>query len=288
MHRRICTGNNRPAQAAINNTTRSSTPSLAERPGNIPRFYRAMAVQNGGSNTAASQENVQQQQQEPVPPVPTLEETRRNALHTLALCRAIIATLEVARIYKSRVGSAYWFVFWEKLYRPSLARALGSRVSQGMSKINTLFRTVSVDLHNLTQRMEHAVRGTGSEQEILMLLEHLEDEVGVCRRRRRKRAANILDKMRASIETIPVNVSDDLFDELKRGVFALDVFCDYHPGDPARELMDRTGSTWLVNQPDAFTFDPELYWRWLAGTGGGNLPGRVPVGADERPFEAHP
>lgn len=115
-----------------------------------------------------------------------------------------------------------------------------------------------------------------------MFLEHLENEVGVRRRRRRRRAAAILGKMRAVIEEIPVKVGEELFDEMKRGVFALDVFCDYHPGDPVAEARDRMGSVRFVDQPEDVVISSDAYQRWLAdangagGGGGGHTPSRVP------------
>ncbi|RMJ26546.1 hypothetical protein PHISP_02593 [Aspergillus sp. HF37] len=261
MSRPICTDRQpTPAQLASRNGTQNTAPPMVERPGNVTRFYRASASQGNESSRTSDAENTPEQEG---PAAATLEETRRNALHTLAECGTIIATLEVVRIYKSRVGSGYWFAFWEKLYDPRLAHALGARASQAKGKINALFRAASVDLHAVTQRIERAVRNAGSEREILLLMERLEEEVGLRRQRRRKKAAAIMDRMRVSIENIPVNVTDELFDEMKRGVFALDVFCDYHPGDPDAEARERTGQTRLFEECETTA----EYRRWLEASG---------------------
>lgn len=172
---------------------------------------------------------------------PTLDQTRANALNTLAMCRTVVATLEITRMYKSRLGFSWWLAFWEKIYDRGLARALGARVTTALNKINLLFRAVAGDLKRITVKMEKAVQRANSAPEILQYLEYMEAEVGVRRRNRRDKASSILNRMRASIETIPVKVTDELFDDMKRGVFALDVFCDYHPGDPEAETRDRLG-----------------------------------------------
>ncbi|KAF4213022.1 hypothetical protein CNMCM8980_000154 [Aspergillus fumigatiaffinis] len=168
----------------------------------------------------------------------TLEETRDGALHTLALCRNVIITLELTRLRKSRTGFSYWMSFWARVYERPLARSLCSHVAKTLNKVDALFRAVSQELQQLTSRMEHAVAVASSEKEILYLLERMEEEVSVRQRRRRQKAQSITEKMRAKIEAIPVRVTDTLFDDLKRGVFALDVFCDYHPGDPVAEANE--------------------------------------------------
>jgi hypothetical protein len=261
MSRPVCTEHRpTPAQDASSNDTQNPAPPVVERPGNVTRFYRASASRgNESSRRASDAENTAEQEG---PAAAALEETRRNALQTLAVCGTIIATLEVVRIYKSRVGSGYWFAFWEKLYDPRLAHALGARVSHAKGKINALFRAASVDLHAVTQWIERAVRSARSEGEILVLMERLEEEVGLRRQRRRKKAAAIMDRMRVGVENIPVKVTDELFDEMKRGVFALDVFCDYHPGDSDAEARERTGQTRLFE--DEATAE---YRRWLEAVG---------------------
>jgi hypothetical protein len=111
--------------------------------------------------------------------------------------------------------------------------------------------------------MEYAVSHAPSEKEILLVLEQMEDEVGVRRRRRRKKAQAILNKMRAHVEAIPVKVSDELFDDMKRGVFALDVFCDYHPGDPVAEEHESMWPESFVQQPVGMVaVSPYLYQEW--------------------------
>ncbi|KAE8382177.1 hypothetical protein BDV26DRAFT_253993 [Aspergillus bertholletiae] len=73
--------------------------------------------------------------------------------------------------------------------------------------------------------------------------------------------------MRMHMESIPVKVSDELFDDMKRGVFALDVFCDYHPGDPVAEEHESMWPEYFVQRSgvDTIAVSPYLYRQWQEG-----------------------
>ncbi|KKK17289.1 hypothetical protein P175DRAFT_0430048 [Aspergillus ochraceoroseus IBT 24754] len=193
------------------------------------------------------------------------------------MCRHVIASLELTRLRKSRKGIYHWLGFWDRLYERPFSRLLSSRVTSALYKVDALFRAVSTDLHQLTQRMELAIIQASSEKEILHILERMEEEVGLRRRRRRRKAQHILDKMRANIEAIPVKVNDELFDDMKRGVFALDVFCDYHPGDLTAEETESMWPEHFLDQPAGLVaVSPYLYRQWqesaLSGASGAYMP----------------
>ncbi|KAL4916661.1 hypothetical protein BDW62DRAFT_185682 [Aspergillus aurantiobrunneus] len=193
----------------------------------------------------------------------SLEMTRLEALHTIDTCRHVIASLELTRLRKSRSGLYNWMAFWEQLYERSFATVLSSRVMAALYKVDALFRAVSFDLHQLAQKTELAIVRASSEKEVLHILERMEDEVSIRRRRRRRKALHILQKMRANIEAIPVKVNDDLFDDMKRGVFALDVFGDYHPGDERAERTERMWSEHFVGRSVSLVaVSPFLYRQW--------------------------
>ncbi|PYI18861.1 hypothetical protein BO99DRAFT_460454 [Aspergillus violaceofuscus CBS 115571] len=201
-------------------TTTTETTPTTQTP---QRFYR---LKNQEPTTTPPTANP------PTTPAHLIETTRRTALYTLTLCRNVITILELTRLRKSRIGLLHWLEFWNRYYGRRFGRALAAHVTQALGRVDALFRGVAADLHQLTQRVQHAVAtALHTEHEILGLLERMEDEVGVRRRRRRKKAQAILGGMRARLEAIPVKVSDELLDDLKRGVFALDVYCDYYPGD---------------------------------------------------------
>jgi hypothetical protein len=193
----------------------------------------------------------------------SLEMTRLEALHTLDTCRHVIATLELTRLRKTRTGLYHWIAFWERLYERSFANLLTSRVMAALYKVDALFRAVASELHQLTQRTELSVASASTEKEILGILERMESEVSKKGRRRRRKAQHLLDKMRHSMELIPVKVGNELFDDMKRGVFALDVYCDYHPGDPAAERTEQTWSQHYIDQPVGLVaVSPYLYRQW--------------------------
>lgn len=193
----------------------------------------------------------------------TLEMTRLEALHTLDTCRHVIASLELTRLSKSRTGLYHWMAFWERLYERSFASVLSTRVMDHLYKVDALFRAVSFDLHQLAQKTELAIVSASSEREILHILEKMEDEVCTRRKRRRRKAQHILEKMRANIEAIPVKVNDELFDDMKRGVFALDVHGDYHPGDERAEQSERMWSQHFIGQSTGLVaVSPYLYRQW--------------------------
>lgn len=241
------------------------TRPAAPGPGPAHRFYKSIdSVSRADSPTPEEPAELPNEAETQA----SLEDTRRGALHTLALCQNVITTLELTRLRKSRTGVFYWLAFWERLYPRAFARTLASRVTGALTRIDILFRTVASELHQITQRIEYAVAHALTEKEILLLLEQMEDEVGARRRRRRKKAQAILNKMRAHVETIPVKVSDELFDDMKRGVFALDVFCDYHPGDPVAEEHESMWPDYFVQQSNVgmVAVSPYLYRQWQQET----------------------
>ncbi|KAL4803008.1 hypothetical protein BDV18DRAFT_163535 [Aspergillus unguis] len=193
----------------------------------------------------------------------SLEMTRLEALHTLDTCRHVIASLELTRLRKSREGLYHWMAFWERLYERAFASVLSTRVMAALYKVDELFRAVSFDLHQLAQKTELAIVGASSEKEILHILERMENEVCIRRKRRRRKAQNILLKMRLNIESIPVKVNDELFDDMKRGVFALDIYGDYHPGDERAEQTERMWSQHFIGQSVGLVaVSPYLYRQW--------------------------
>ncbi|KNG82627.1 hypothetical protein ANOM_009087 [Aspergillus nomiae NRRL 13137] len=218
-------------------------PARPTAPDPSHRFYRSMdSVSRADSPNPTEPVSTNEDESQA-----SIEDTRRGALHTLSLCQSVITTLELTRLRKSRTGVFYWLAFWERLYPRAFARSLGSRVNAALTKVDILFRTVANELHQLTLRMEYAIarsrRATQTQTQ---------------------EGASILNKMRVHIEGIPVKVSDELFDDMKRGVFALDVFCDYHPGDPVAEEHETMWPEYFVQQSGMgmVAVSPYLYRQW--------------------------
>lgn len=227
----------------------------------LRRYYRSRNASTGSSVTHPDSDwGSQRQRQRRFTPLPLLR-ARSDAMQTLATCRTVILSLELTRMRKSRIGFAYWMAFWERIYERRLARTLCTRVSIALSKVDGIFQDASKELNELTWQVGRSVTKAQSEREILKLLEQMEMDVAALRRRRRKRAQGLLKKLRTSIEDIPVDVSDELFDDLKRGIFALDVFCDYHPGDPEAEERDRQPKDEPLDVDGFVEADPHLAYR---------------------------
>jgi hypothetical protein len=187
-------------------------------------------------------------------------QAREQAIHTLEMCRSILLSLEMTRMCKARTGARNWMLFWHRIYYPELARALCGEVNQMFPKIDTTFRTSAKSLCNLTYTVSRCIKAATTEAEIVNILEEMERTTIERREIRRECVLDLLDCLRVRIEDIPVEVSDELFDDMKRGVFALDARGDYHPGDADAEARDRQ-----IGQPleagDYVRADPQLPWR---------------------------
>lgn len=192
-----------------------------------------------------------------------ITDARAQSLSMLSACRKVIAILEITRMHKSRLGFARWQAFWERIYLRPYAQGILAPVRMARSDIDRLFRFVAEVLQRCTQQTAESIGRLESEDAIRQSMEILETTVGNWRYVRRQKAQEILNSMRKLIERIPVTVPDGLFVDLKRGVFALDAACDYHPGDPAAEDRERrfkiriypTGAQRLV-------FSPRFYREW--------------------------
>jgi hypothetical protein len=111
-----------------------------------------------------------------------------------------------------------------------------------------------------------------TEAEIILLWQDMERRISLYRKWRRMHTRAILEELRDILEAIPAVVTDELFDDLKRGVFALDVLGDYHPGDPEAEANDLQENQPL-NADDYIRADPNLGSRpGFAGDFQGDLP----------------
>lgn len=187
-------------------------------------------------------------------------DAREHAIHTLAMCRSMLISLEMTRMSKSRIGRRNWMIFWHRIYDAHLAQTLCEEVDRTLPKIDKAFRVAAKHLCNLTFTVKRCIKAATTETEIFSILEEMERVTIDRREMRRERVMGLLDSMRSNMEGIPVEVSDELFDDMKRGVFALDVRGDYHPGDPDAEERDRQ-----IDQPleasEYLRTDPELQWR---------------------------
>lgn len=187
-------------------------------------------------------------------------DAREQAMNTLHMCRSVLISLEMTRMSKSRTGWRNWKIFWHRIYETPLAKTLCDEVERVFPKIDHAFQVAAKHLCNLTFTVEKSIKAARTETEIFSIWEEMERVTIHRRELRRERVMDLLEWMRFRIENLPVDVSDELFDDMKRGIFALDIRGDYHPGDPEAEERDRQ-----TNQPpDATEYlqaDPALQWR---------------------------
>ncbi|EYE91835.1 uncharacterized protein EURHEDRAFT_464220 [Aspergillus ruber CBS 135680] len=216
---------------ASSKSTNSSHPALFNLI--YPRFYRAAC------NTQSSDKPPEPSRLADIDHESTTNEARIKVIQALTVCRTVISSLEVTRLRKSRVGFDNWLSFWERVYRLELARKVVSPVVHAYRLIDELFRTVAQELKCATQRCVNYVMQAQSATDISQSVQLYDPVIRLYCRRRRKRARDILDEMRESIKDIPMHVSDDFFTDVKRGVFALNERCEYHPGDPIAEERER-------------------------------------------------
>lgn len=172
----------------------------------------------------------------------------------------MLISLELTRMSKARTGRRNWMIFWHRIYDAPLARTLCEEVDNVFSDVDTAFRAAAKHLCNLTFTIKRCLKAATTEAEVDSILEEMERFTIERREMRRERVLDLLDTLRSRIEDIPVHVSDELFDDLKRGIFALDYRGNYHPGDPEAEERDQQ-----VGRPlEAIEFmraDPNLQWR---------------------------
>ena len=186
----------------------------------------------------------------------SIVEGRRSASELLSLCRTILTTLELTRMRKARIGLQYWTGFWYRIYKASLADAICRCVLEVYPKMDKLFKATAENIINIIANIDKRVAGARSEKEIAALLRQLELQIKRCVKLRQINAQIIFETMRFNLEKIPVDVADAMFDDLKRGVFALDGAGDYHPGDAMAEEKDKhigkplSGLNYISQQPD--------------------------------------
>lgn len=194
---------------------------------------------------------------------PAVADAQSRSLHMLSVCRKVISILEITRMSKSRLGFVRWQAFWERIYLRPYARRIIAPVRLARSQIDHLFRFVAEVLQRCTQQTAECVPRLKTEDAIQQSMQLLETTVGNWRQVRRQKAQEILHRMRVSIEAIPIAVLDGLFVDMKRGVFALDASCDYHPGDPAAEDRERRFKIRIYpSGTQRLVLSPRFYREW--------------------------
>ncbi|ODH52116.1 hypothetical protein GX48_01670 [Paracoccidioides brasiliensis] len=191
---------------------------------------------------------------------PSVLEARKNAKYVLNNCRATLLALELTRMRKSRIGMSSWVAFWHRIYDPELARAICATIVRVAPKIDKVFRSIAKELFDLSYKIGADIERATTDAQIIRCWQLMEQETVAYRNLRERYVTAILEDLRLSIEAIPVDISDDLFNDLKRAIFVVDPTGNYHPGDPEAEERDILSLT----RPEAREYvraDPQLILR---------------------------
>lgn len=162
----------------------------------------------------------------------------------------------------SRVGTSIWFSFWNSMYTYETLQVITSFVRQAQLRIETLFHNTATRLHTILNLIRNSVRFAATEAQIVWELEIIQEHAFWERERRRRKASRIMEKMRAHIQNTTYLVIDETkLTDMKRGIFSLDLVCDYYP----HSLADgHTAIVLPLEQPEPrpwFQYDPTLDQR---------------------------
>ncbi|OJD26685.1 hypothetical protein ACJ73_01934 [Blastomyces percursus] len=195
-----------------------------------------------------------------VPVPPSVLEAREDAKDILNNCRTALISLELMRMRKSRIGMSNWVAFWQRIYSPELTKVICTTIASAAPKVDKVFQSVAKDLFNITYRAAENIKMATTEAQIIQCWQLMEQETITYRNLRDRYIRTIMEDLRVSIEAIPVDISNELFDDLKRAIFVVDPSGNYHPGDPEAEERDIHSQ----RRPQAREYiraDPHLVFR---------------------------
>ncbi|KAL2373201.1 hypothetical protein, variant [Blastomyces gilchristii SLH14081] len=191
---------------------------------------------------------------------PSVLEAREDAKDILNNCHTALLSLELTRMRKSRIGMSSWVAFWQRIYSPELAKVICTTIASAAPKVDKVFQSVAKELFNITYRAAENIKMATTEAQIIQCWQLMEQETIAYRNLRDRYVRAIMEDLRVRIEAIPVDISDELFDDLKRAIFVVDPSGNYHPGDPEAEERDMHSQ----RRPQAREYiraDPHLVFR---------------------------
>ncbi|PGH12716.1 hypothetical protein AJ79_04076 [Helicocarpus griseus UAMH5409] len=194
-------------------------------------------------------------------PVPiSVLEARRNAKRVLSNCRVNLLSRELTRMRKSRIGLGNWTTFWYRVYHHDLAKTICGTIIYTAPKIDKIFKSIAKALFDLSYRIGEDIERATTEEQIVRCWQFMENETLVLCKLREQYVTELLENLRVCIEKIPVDISDDMYDDLKRAVFAVDPWGNYHLGDKEKEERDL--NTHIRPDPRMYIqADPDLITR---------------------------
>ncbi|KAK2741917.1 hypothetical protein FQN57_005476 [Myotisia sp. PD_48] len=198
----------------------------------------------------------------------SMVESRLAAASILTSCRSVLTSLELNRMRRSRSGLQAWTDFWNRIYQAKLAEPMAVCVRRVFYKIDGSFKSTFYAICEIIRRTGSQISRARSDHDIEDLLEEMEMRIRRLVSLRQIRAITLLERLRVDLERIPLDICDEKFEDLMRGIFALDAEGNYHPGDKIAELNDRRqvverieGQEFISSQPDLILrpgFTPEF------------------------------
>lgn len=192
-----------------------------------------------------------------------IDQMRAQAIRNFEKCLASLAQEEAVRLQKSRIGCNNWAHFWQRIYPRHIIRELLIRVAKTRADIDRLYRRSAEAYRKLIQKAEGSVlsrHGAIATSEALKMFKPAENDLG---RVRRKRARNILRRLRTSFGEIPLKISNEQFIDMKRGLFSLCEDGEYHDGDAQAEERECPFQVILSSSEyQQFVLSPSYYHDW--------------------------
>lgn len=197
---------------------------------------------------------------QPLSVPPALQASRKSAIDVLIACRGCVIEQERERLSKARVGTGVWLSFWRSVYEPRLYRALSRLVAEATADINAMFKSVTDRLCVVIAETMDEMAASESKKQIKMHWKKFEQRVRAVTGYRAKAVDERLEELRETVEAIPITVGSDLFQSLKRSIFAVDVTADYEFDDSADRVGASSGSG-SARAVEYVRLDPDLVTR---------------------------
>ena len=161
-----------------------------------------------------------------------VEEARRNALEQVADFRSIVATLEVTRLTRSRVGTRRWLDSSENLFGRQHALRIYPLITQAHTLIDGIFRDAAASSRGLFDRVTEQINGAESKTQISEQLQIMETAMIQNTERRRRAAVGIMQIFTNRLNELPGHsaIDDQWYNALYRMISAIEADGNYYPG----------------------------------------------------------
>ncbi|KAK2875161.1 hypothetical protein FQN49_001725 [Arthroderma sp. PD_2] len=165
----------------------------------------------------------------PTPAPAEVTEAREAAKDLIIIYRTTMVELETRRLASSRKGLHSWINFWTKAYKPSLADDLCRMIERVKPDLDQTFKEASQDISQIINEVEVNVITSTHPDELKAEMNYMRVRIRRVVDERQARASQLMEWLRCSLESIPADIDDYLFNKLKKQVYGLDPSGHYHP-----------------------------------------------------------